>query len=297
MTPPYSSYVKPLQTPDSPIIFEPKPEKFTPALKDCVELTGDGIEIMKPKYSPLWWGIKGAFAEQHGDYLRGLPNAMGFLVLAACPVLIPARYAIGGIGVVAGATSTAVVAPLAGVEKVYRKLSHADALNDPALKRDKLMEAFTKRMRRMITASVRLTELQKKELMQQPQQLIALSALALAFNSKEQFSDKLVMADNAVLEKQQIESLDSGFKHHFEEICQLKNSISRIGSFESDFTWKKLMECLDDPSKTTALSKEEQVKRYVELGEQAFKLAEDIFDDEGFQKTWTVDKALIERTL
>jgi hypothetical protein len=288
---PYMNFNQ-VTTPSSPIIFEASKEATTPVLKDCVELTIGAAEILHPKYSTIYLGIKGMRAKSGGDYCRGIENAFGFLLLAASPVLEPCRIIGGGLGVIGGAIGTAVVAPVTGTEKNFRKALNSDQLNDPALKRQALINAFTKRMRRLVNSSLKLTADEKLQLMGHPQKLIALSAIALAYNSKNEFINELKMADNSIIKRNQIETLDEVFKDYFMSVCQLKSLIKDIERAERDFDWRKLMERLDNPFLSEFGGKETR-ENYVKLGQKAIDLAEVIIADEGFQQSWNAEVALI----
>jgi len=294
MTPDYTSFKKLEQTPNSPIVFEPTKAERTASFMGWVELTKASASILHPKYSMVYWGIKMIGEnEPAGDYLRGLPQAIGFLLLAASPVLEAGRFALGGAGIGLGVAGASFEAPRAFAEKIFRKVTDADKLNNPELKRQKLMDAFTKRMRRMINTSSTLSADDKKDLLDSPKILIALSVLALAFASKDQYGNQLLMADNAVLKREQTESLDEEFKDLFSKICALKDRIRRLAQNEPRFSWDILMKCLDDPSQTKSRTKNDQMQQYTELNEKVLELAEDIFEDAGFQASWEISKIQI----
>lgn len=115
--------------------------------------------------------------------------------------------------------------------------------------------------------------------------LIAMSAIDLAFNSKNELPFVLLLEDKQTLAPNQIEGLNDQFKEYFESICDLKQCICSLKNYK-DLNWEQLMDYLDNPSKASINNWEDAPQKIQEQDRKSMELAEKVFLDEAFHTCW-----------
>lgn len=157
-----------------------------------------------------------------------------------------------------------------------------------------LTRAFVARMEETLM-NANLGEHGRNFFRENPGELIALFAIALAYSSIGEYGDKIKIRDGSIIAHNQIGTLDAQSRKYFTEVCEMKRILQSLHAYN----WQELMETLDalstgSPTKTRL--RQSDIANYNDLSTVAHELGSAFCNDPDFQEAWQSNPNLSDLT-
>lgn len=275
--PPYSNFSAIQIDPSSSIEFQPTKMLTEKALKKCLRFTGSS-------FCRTMWAV---WHRPQIPYRRGYNELIDrtriIVMTLGRPGIKVFRIGKNLLGTTLGIAGTTALAPAYGIEKCVRHITGINRLDDPHEQKMALTKFFVNEMCELL----RLADIgeEKRFFIENPQELIALFCIALAFFSRNEIGNELMVKNGSTINSNDMDTLDGHSKSCFKKIIELKEIIQNLNCSD----WQELMENLYALLNEAPLKHdldELQYQNYNNLDNLAHELAEIIYNDPDFQAAW-----------
>lgn len=279
--------------------FETNKEKLVTedAFKKTASFTKQTLHVIgDPRYSLFVMGvgmIRSDRDDDGDDWFAGLGTAMGAVMIMASPIALALKVGVGIPVAVGSAIGTGVTGIAYGIEKAAKKGNEATIKKrEVKAQRKDLTKKFVVRMHERLKG---LSENTREFFKENPGELIAIAAIAVAFTSRDLYDNSL-RGGGEILKKEDIADQDEERQRYFTSLCEMKHFIQNLNpSLDNRHAWDYLMKAFDglnsDEIKESDSNRQMNIKL---LMKEAHKISDHLLDDPIFQKEWqrSLDKLL-----
>jgi len=254
-------------------------------LKESACFTADVANVLfSPKYSLFLQGIEMIARPSSGGYLSGMDQACGALMLAASPVYGVCRLVFGLSGIAVGSLATVGSAAAAPAEWAGRTVQKLISPSEAVLQREELTKNFVVRM---VETTKALPRDQTIFFQENPEELIRISAMMVAFLSRGEEGVKLKVGDK-LLSHVDLTGQDELRQSYFQSIYEMKQAIRSLylDRYDDRQAWSDFKSLLQRVHSQEGGPTEDQKQAIAVLIAHAHQLSSTLSNDEVFSRTW-----------
>jgi hypothetical protein len=268
--------------------------------RECLSVSKDTFgSLANPEHSIFLQGLKLFFCPRQGGYMgSGYDSGMGFLFLCASPVAEPLHkggcLVVGTGSLLAGAVSSVLSVSQWLLRKAVVTVREFGRPAEETLFRTYVAKLFCERVYDISTRFRGISVVQVRAMQRKPDLLVACGILSVAFFSRNEPRGRLRMADESIVDLDQVGDLPSVAVGYFQRLHQLKEFVSRLELPTDDQeAWATVVEYVHvlflkleaqnaDPNDSTTYDPTD------DLVFLARELASMVVDDPDFKREWAL---------